>query len=302
MATYTLIPSSLTGGREISNASNSYTDTNSDTYATITLTNTYNANLGGFDRSAIPSGKGLAVSEVRLKVQNLYTVEATAQVMSAPDGVALSNSVEISKSASIITFTLNEAPTIIAQYLDTLCIHFSAGISGAQYLYIYGADITVTTAEYYNKVIYDGDTIIDLTGDTATASDVLSGKTFHLANGFQATGALSPSPSSVTIDTTTASPTLRKLTCSGLTKEPSWFVLIFYASNGSNTGRTKRIMHALYDGTTLATWSVNSTEGAVNRYTDRCSFSYSSGTLTLTIQNSTNYPYFGQGTWQLYYL
>lgn len=40
----------------------------------------------------------------------------------------------------------------------------------------------------HNKVIFDGTTLIDLTGDTATASDVASGKTFHLANGNSATG------------------------------------------------------------------------------------------------------------------
>lgn len=42
-----------------------------------------------------------------------------------------------------------------------------------------------------NKVVYDGDTLIDLTGDTAVASDVASGKTFHLADGTIATGTAS---------------------------------------------------------------------------------------------------------------
>lgn len=42
--------------------------------------------------------------------------------------------------------------------------------------------------EYVNKVIYGGDTLIDLTGDTATAADVLTGKKFHLASGEQVTG------------------------------------------------------------------------------------------------------------------
>ncbi len=40
-----------------------------------------------------------------------------------------------------------------------------------------------------NKVIYGGSTLIDLTQDTVSASDVLSGKTFHLASGDTATGA-----------------------------------------------------------------------------------------------------------------
>lgn len=39
-----------------------------------------------------------------------------------------------------------------------------------------------------NKVIYGGNTIIDLTGDTVTAADVLAGTTFHLPSGETATG------------------------------------------------------------------------------------------------------------------
>lgn len=42
--------------------------------------------------------------------------------------------------------------------------------------------------EHVNKVIYGGETLIDLTSDTAVASDVLSGKKFHLKSGAQATG------------------------------------------------------------------------------------------------------------------
>ena len=43
--------------------------------------------------------------------------------------------------------------------------------------------------EYTNKVIYGGQTLIDLTGDDVTAADVLSGKMFHLPSGAPATGA-----------------------------------------------------------------------------------------------------------------
>ena len=42
--------------------------------------------------------------------------------------------------------------------------------------------------QYVNKVIYHGETLIDLTGDDVLASDVLSGKKFHLPNGQQGTG------------------------------------------------------------------------------------------------------------------
>lgn len=42
--------------------------------------------------------------------------------------------------------------------------------------------------QYINKVVYGGQTLIDLTGDDVTASDVLAGKLFHLPNGAPGTG------------------------------------------------------------------------------------------------------------------
>lgn len=42
--------------------------------------------------------------------------------------------------------------------------------------------------EYVNKVVYGGNTLIDLTGDDVAASDVLSGKKFHLPSGAPGTG------------------------------------------------------------------------------------------------------------------
>ncbi|MBR3124633.1 MAG: hypothetical protein IKF42_04280 [Mogibacterium sp.] len=42
--------------------------------------------------------------------------------------------------------------------------------------------------EYKNKVVYGGNTLIDLTGDTVERSDVASGKTFHLPSGEITTG------------------------------------------------------------------------------------------------------------------
>lgn len=41
---------------------------------------------------------------------------------------------------------------------------------------------------YVNKVIYGNDTLIDLTGDDVTRSDVLAGKKFHLPSGEATTG------------------------------------------------------------------------------------------------------------------
>ena len=42
--------------------------------------------------------------------------------------------------------------------------------------------------QYVNKVIYGGNTLIDLTGDTVTTADVLSGVKFHLQSGASGTG------------------------------------------------------------------------------------------------------------------
>lgn len=41
-----------------------------------------------------------------------------------------------------------------------------------------------------NKVVYDGTTLLDLTADTVTVGDVVSGVTFHLRDGTLGTGTL----------------------------------------------------------------------------------------------------------------
>ncbi len=42
----------------------------------------------------------------------------------------------------------------------------------------------------YNKIVYNGNTLIDLTEDDVTSADVLSGKQFHGADGESATGSM----------------------------------------------------------------------------------------------------------------
>lgn len=46
--------------------------------------------------------------------------------------------------------------------------------------------------EYTNKVVANNNTLIDLTSDTATAADVLEGRTLHLASGAPASGTYRP--------------------------------------------------------------------------------------------------------------
>lgn len=43
---------------------------------------------------------------------------------------------------------------------------------------------------YKNKIIYNGDVLIDISSDTVTVDDVSYGITFHLKNGEPATGTL----------------------------------------------------------------------------------------------------------------
>ena len=42
----------------------------------------------------------------------------------------------------------------------------------------------------YNKVVYDGNALIDLTSDTVTAATLVSGTTAHKADGTSVTGTL----------------------------------------------------------------------------------------------------------------
>ena len=45
-----------------------------------------------------------------------------------------------------------------------------------------------------NKVVINNETKIDLSSDTATAADVISGKTFHDSEGLLKTGTYVPTP------------------------------------------------------------------------------------------------------------
>lgn len=85
-----------------------------------------------------------------------------------------------------------------------------------------------------NKIMQNGNTLMDLTGDTATAADVTSGVTFHLANGQQATG----SRAAVTPQTASFYATTSGYTATfSVTHEPSYWVCALrgtmsYSNNG----------------------------------------------------------------------
>lgn len=292
MATYKLIPSSLTADDFVENASNAYTDTDSSTYAEANFTNG-EAWLSGFDFSVIPNGETVSSIVVKCKVGSS---EDQMCLYGTSSGTALSQTISLSDSVTVYTFTLTESASTILQYSSTLGIHFELSVLGG-YAEIYGAEIIITTSTPMpNKIIYGGNTLIDLTGDTVTASDVVSGKTFHLASGIQATGALVASLSKATA--ISSSSTATSLEFTGLSKEPSFFVAL--PNDGINTSFSgTRAICFLYDGETtykIRGWYASS---KVQIMGNSASFTYSSGTLTV-MSSSTSYILTGK--WYLFYI
>lgn len=293
MATYTLIPSSWYGSYSTTNPTNAYHDTTNTTYTAIQVyynTTSYPAWLGGFDFSVIPQDQRITGITVKVKMARSNGTFNCA-LYSGVDGTQLS-ALQDATSTTATTYTLDLTSSLdtILNYSSTLRLRFSS-TNGSTH-YVYGAEIIVETMSY-SKVVYDGNTLIDLTGDTATASDVAVGKTFHLASGVQATGTLSPS---VATATTTGS-TTRKVSFTNLAKQPSWFMMICSSTN--TTARNSRVQHMLYDGTTTTTYYTNgSTAGSIATSTSYGTFTYSSGTLTITVTTA----YIGAASWELYYL
>lgn len=304
MATYTLIPSSLTGGKSITNASRAYTNTSSTTYAEVTLngSNT-SAWLGGFDFDFVPDETIVSVT-IKCKVKNSDSCYIRVYSSSDSNRVALSSTVNGASvySDGLITFSLTSSKDVILSYLagGTLCIaiYVSSTISYATTPQVYGAEVIVETdaTPKANKVIYGGNTILDLTGDTVTRAKVLSGTTFHLPNGVQSVGAYTPPTLSKATASTTGTST-REVSFT-VSKEPSWFVLICLETN--TTARNARVFHMLYNGTTTTTYyAMSNMAGGVKASTGYGSFLYSGGTLTISVDTT---PYFGKADWELYYL
>lgn len=301
MATYTLIPSTLRNYESVKNESNAFTDTNSNTYATAQV-DSYDTYLGGFDFSVIPSGEIVFSITIKAKFSALFPEDITSYIKSMPTSSSsvLSSVAQCPSSPSTVTFALTSSESTIMQSASTLCIAFHNKSSESS-VYIYGAEIIVETVEpQANKVIYDGNTLIDLSQDTATKADVAVGKIFHLANGIQSTGILSPSPS---VATATTSSSTAKTVSFTVSKEPSWFLLI--CAKGENT-QTYRVLYYLYNGSNTQVGSAyyGSAVGMVRKKTDpeHVTWAYSANALTFTIYEYASIYYFGTADWELYYL
>lgn len=159
-----------------------------------------------------------------------------------------------------------------------------------------------------NKVIYDGNTLIDLTSDTVTAESLLSGYTAHDASGASITGTASGGGATRTIATATATVSSNATSISfTVAGEPLAF------SVKSNTAFTMTsgyyiIMAIQYDGTTTdGTYLYYKSGGGSGHATyyssSYYSFTYNNGTLTVSSSSSTNGGYFRSGsTYKLVYV
>ena len=305
MATVTLTATnySTTNVATVTNASNAYTDTTSSTYAQVTTTSSSSskAYFYGFDFSQIPNGATITSVTYKIKVKTVGTGGSTFYVFlenrNTTSELSAKTSTASTTSETVVTLTPTSATwsDIVAMGDNfAFCVQHSR-TTRTQNVYGMEIDVTYTIPYVPNKVIYGGNTLIDLTADTVTAADVLSGVTFHLPNGNQSVG-----------EATSAS--LKKATASGrggsqtmsfsdLESEPSWFVCIEMAGENSSTYAGVAIMK--YDENDFVIENISSSGYVVRGMGLTGSFSYSSGTLTITIQSST---YFGYGTYELYYL
>ena len=142
-----------------------------------------------------------------------------------------------------------------------------------------------------NKVVYNGQTLIDLTDTTATAADVASGKYFYTNAGVRTQGTASGG-GSVSMDTKTATATSYPVTLSftGMKGQPKMFAC-HSTSQISSSGNTTYyyvtdfIMtgEGTAHGNCFRIGSTRRTQDVTSGYT----WSYSGTTLTLTSSASS---------------
>ena len=107
---------------------------------------------------------------------------------------------------------------------------------------------------YVNKVEYAGQTIMDLTGDTATPSDVMSGVTFHDRSGAPQTGSLITHNVYDGLDSTSTSDALSAKQGKVLNDKISYIGSVEYGNTNSSTV-------SVGDDTAVLVGSVSLTKG-----------------------------------------
>lgn len=190
MATIRLVPStyylSNSSYLSVSNASNMYSNTDDDSYATVTnsrtSTTSYYIYLRGFNFSSIPDGAIVNSFTVKLKARESGVSTSSSYKPYLANGTSAING---SCSAITTTATVHEFTGISADW-DTIvgygnnfgirinCRRASRNTTG--YMYIYGAEIEVDyTLPIYHNVTVSGDNV----SPTGTQS-VLEGSTLKV--------------------------------------------------------------------------------------------------------------------------
>lgn len=181
MATIKLTPStyylSSSSYLSVSNASNMYADTSSETYATVTnsrtSTTSYYIYLRGFDFDSIPDGATVSGFTVRLKARESGVSTSTSYKPYLADGTsAINGSCDvITTTAATHEFTGVSADwDTIVGYGNDFGIRINcrrASRNTTSYMYIYGAEIEVT----YTLPVYHSVTVSNSSSATVTVSD-----------------------------------------------------------------------------------------------------------------------------------
>ena len=154
-----------------------------------------------------------------------------------------------------------------------------------------------------NKVVYNGQTLIDLTDTTATAADVASGKYFYTNAGVRTQG--TASGGAPTVATATKSPSSSSSSISfTVSGEPIMFS-IHLSKDGSylSGSSTHYVTSATNDGNTVYFCSLYLSNKTGREYCyNSGSWSYSNGTLTIDTGSSSNGQFKSGETYRLVYV
>lgn len=155
-----------------------------------------------------------------------------------------------------------------------------------------------------NKVIFGGNTIMDVTDTTATASDVMTGKTFYTADGVKTEGTNAGGGSTSKSTTLTIKPPSASTTwaISGLPGKPlAWSLTLMVNMTSAST---RYVVSANGNGTTpMVQYAYKSgNNGYVYYSTSYITSTYSNGTLTLKTSSATNGGNFYNGNYRFVYV
>lgn len=168
-----------------------------------------------------------------------------------------------------------------------------------------------TLSDTLNKLIVNGEIKFDLTEDTVTESDVLSGINFHLPSGAAAIGTMGGTGD---VKTATYTPSSNSSTATfSVTKEPIMFACI--ATSQLSQTATYYINTVCSDGTSthrVTCYRSSVTTSSSTTYTGliycgdsaNITWSYTDGTLTIrSLSTSGGGGYFASGiTYTLFYI